>query len=168
MLNGSTTLIQMKDLGEDNIVHFRNATKIDAAPNINQLLKAGDIVFRSRGQNNTAAIVTQEFCQAIVAAPLFRIRAKQNEVLPEYLLWFINQPQAQTFFATRAKGTRVKMISKQALEELEIALPHREIQRKIAEIYGLAREEQALMEALKGRKEKYIQGILMRAASESR
>jgi restriction endonuclease S subunit len=62
--------------------------------------------------------------KAVVAAPLLRIRiTSPDRILPEYLNWYISQRDAQVFFNSSAKGTLQKMISKQAIEELEISLP---------------------------------------------
>ena len=63
------------------------------------LVKRKDLIFRSRGQTTTAAIIDTEIGPAIVAAPLLRIRVTSKHVLPEYLYWFVNQPISAGVFA---------------------------------------------------------------------
>jgi hypothetical protein len=122
---GETAVIQMKDLLDDNTVDCRNLVKIDMeAVKDHHLAKKGDLIFRSRGLLKTSAILLDDPGKAVVAAPLLRIRiTSPDRILPEYLNWYISQRDAQVFFNSSAKGTLQKMISKQAIEELEISLP---------------------------------------------
>lgn len=90
-----------------------------------------------------------------------------NKVLPEFLLWWINQRSSQAYLATRSMGTMIKMISKQGLEDLEVRLPSLEQQAKIAEFFSLSMQEQRLLEELKHLKASYTQRILMRLVLES-
>ena len=167
--NGNVWVIQMKDLGRDNLVHLSESTRIDhSKPKHNQLARSGDIIFRSRGQTNTAALLNKDVKDTIVAAPLFRVRSNPQKVIPEFLLWWINQPRSQGHFASRSKGTMIKMVSKQDLEDLEINLPSLTQQAKIVEFFNLSMCEQQLLEEIKNRKATYNQEILMQMVSESR
>ena len=60
------------------------------------------------------------------------------------------------------------MISKRDLEDLEVDLPSREQQVRVARVFRLATKEQTLMSAIKRCRGLYIQGMLMRIVSESR
>ena len=167
--SGNVRIIQMKDLGEDNIVHLDQTARVEyARPKPSQQVQIGDIIFRSRGQTNTAAILNEEAADTIVAAPLFRVRPNSKKVMPEFLLWWINQPSAQHYFSSQSAGTIVKMVSKQALDNLEVRLPPMQRQHKIAEFFNLSLQEQRLLEEIKKRKALYTQGILMQMVSESR
>lgn len=166
---GSVRVVQMRDLGDDNFVHLNESLYIDyAKPKPNQLLKSGDVIFRSRGQTNTAALLQEDVQNTVLAAPLFRVRADAKKVLPEFLLWWINQPSSQSYLASRSEGTMVKMVSIQGLEDLEVSLPALAQQRKIVDVFELFKQEQRLLDEIKERKEKLIQGVLMQMASESR
>jgi len=166
--DGDVRVIQMKDLGDDNFVHLGESICIDyVKPKPNQLTRRGDIIFRSRGQTYTAAIVNEDVENTIVAAPLFRVRPDIKKIVPEFLLWWINQPSSQSYFASRSKGTMVKMISKQSLEDLEVNRLSLEQQKKVVEFFGLSMREQKILEDIKNRKATYTQGILMQMASES-
>ena len=166
--SGNVRIIQMKDLGKDNIVHLDQAVRIDytrAKPS--QLARIGDIIFRSRGHTNTAALLQEEVGDAVVTAPLFRIRSNTIKVIPEFLLWWINQPSSQAYLRSRSIGTMVKMVSKQGLEDLEVSLPPLRKQHEIAEFFNLSLNELCLLEKIKNRKALFTQGILMQIASES-
>lgn len=165
---GDLKVIQMRDLAEDNTVSLDTAASVeDFSPKENQIAIANDIVFRSRGVTNTAAIIPVHPEKAVLAAPLMRIRVTSPDLRPDYLLWFINQPATQSFLATRSKGTMLKMIGKKALEELEIDVPDLETQTKIARIYRLSLERQKVQEKLNELRQLHMHGILAHKASES-
>ena len=104
--------------------------------------------------------------KAVVAAPLLRIRLTRPEtVLPEYLNWYISQRDAQIYLTSRAKGTVQRMISKQAIEDLEVPIPNLEQQKAIVEMASLVAKEQILLNALSEKRGQYISTILMRFAN---
>lgn len=166
MISGNVGIIQMKDLGKDNLVYLEHVMRINyEQPKPSQLVRKGDIVFRSRGQTNTAAILNEETKNTIVAAPLLRVRPDTKKVLPAFLLWWINQPIAQNYLRTQSKGTMIKMVSKQTLEDLEVSLPSLEQQHKVADFFSLSMQEQHLLEEIKNRKMLYTQKILLQIVS---
>jgi len=163
---GGVAVIQMKDLLDDNTVGCDDLVRIDLdAVKAHHLAQRGDLVFRSRGSLTTAAVLLEDPGKAVVAAPLLRIRVtKPDKVLPEYLNWYISQRDAQIFLTSRAKGTVQKMISKQAIEELEVTLPSLEKQKAIVELATLSAREQTLLHKLADKREQYISTILMQFA----
>jgi len=167
---GGVAVIQMKDLLDDNTVGCDDLVRINMETmKEHHLVQRGDLVFRSRGHVTTAAILLENPGKAVVAAPLLRIRVtKPDKVLPEYLSWYISQRDAQIFLTSRAKGTVQKMISKQAIEDLEVVLPSLEKQKDIVELATLSAREQTLLHALADKREQYIGAVLMQAAKGER
>ena len=159
--SGNIAVIQMKDLLEDNTVGCGALAKIDMETlKEHHLAQKGDLVFRSRGHVTTAAVLLDDPGKAVVTAPLLRIRiTKPDRVLPEYLNWYISQRDAQIFLTSRAKGTAQKMISKQAIEDLEVSLPSLENQKIIIELALLSAQEQTLLHRLSEKREQYISSM---------
>ena len=164
---GRVSVIQMKDLLDDNTVSCKDLMKIDmAGVKEHHLARKGDLVFRSRGQTATSAVLLEDPGSAVVAAPLLRIRVTKPEaILPEYLNWYISQRDAQIFLASRANGTVQKMISKQTIEELKVALPSLETQRNIVELAALSAREWFLLHRLADKRERYMSVVLMQCAT---
>ena len=166
--DGDLAVIQMRDLTDDNRLEPAALTRIELAEaKPRQFVRLGDIVFRSRGQTHTAALIDQDPGPAIIAAPLLRIRPREG-VLPAYLVWFINLPATQAKLASRAEGTALCMIRKQSLADLEVILPPLKCQQAIVELADLAAEEQRLMTRLAEKRKQYMEKILMQAASGTR
>lgn len=166
--DGGVAVIQMKDLRDDNTVDCGALAMIGMGDvKRHHLAQRGDLIFRTRGLLTTSAILLDDPGHAVVAAPLLRIRVtKPQVVLPEYLNWYIGQRDAQVFLTSRARGTVQKMIGKQAIEELEVALPTLEKQKTIVELASLVAREQDLLQSVAERREQYISTVLMQLAKE--
>lgn len=163
---GSVSVIQMKDLLDDNTVGCDDLVSIDLdTVKAHHLAQRGDLVFRSRGQVTTSALLLEDPGKAVVAAPLLRIRVtKPNKLLPEYLNWYISQRDAQIFLTSQARGSVQKMISKETIEDMEVALPSLETQKNIVELAVLSAREQSLLQKLADARKQYLNATLMRMA----
>ncbi|WP_277051880.1 restriction endonuclease subunit S [Zestomonas thermotolerans] len=166
---GDVAVIQMKDIDDANLLHPEGLVRVQMSDlKDRHLVQAGDLLFRSRGVTNSAALVGGGLGRAVLAAPMLLIRAQTDVVEPAYLQWFINRPSTQATLAAQAAGTSVKMIGKGALEQLKVVLPPLEKQRRIVEVAQLASREAALLEELRGRRKALLEGILLREAQEAR
>ena len=89
-------------------------------------------------------------------------------VVPAYLMWFINLPATQAALASLSEGTSVRMISKEALQDLNVVVPSLARQRQIVEVATLEHQEAALLADLAAQRKRLIDGVLMRYAKNSR
>lgn len=163
---GGVAVIQMKDLLEDNTVGCGELVRVDMdSVKEHHLVQKGDLIFRSRGQVTTTAIVIEDPGRAVVSAPLLRIRVSMlDRVLPDYLNWYISQSDAQIFLTSRAGGTAQKMIGKETIEEMEIPLPTLEKQKNIIELSSLMAKEKELLHTIAEKRGQYITAILTQVA----
>lgn len=160
-------VVQMKDLGSDDIVDCGHLQRVELAEvKPSHVLQAGDLVFRSRGMDMSPALMVDEPREAIIlAAPLYRVRVNsEQEVLPEYLNWYLHQDEAQTYLASRIKGTAQKMVSKNSLEGLPVELPDLPTQQAIVDMAALLQRELTLLDALSERRQALISTQLMQLA----
>ena len=75
-------------------------------PSTRYLVRAGDILFRARGDRPTATVLDSRYREPAVAVlPLFILRPDRSRVAPRYLAWAINRPVSQHHFARVAHGT---------------------------------------------------------------
>ena len=163
---GDVSIIQMRDLPDNNrFEDSRNLMTTDKSGiSGDYLVRRNDLIFRSRGKTATAVIVNTEINQTIVVAPLLRIRINDQNVLPQYLCWFINQPASQAFLHSRATGTAMVLIGKSVLEDLMIHIPELEIQKQIITLATLLDREEKLIGELAQKRKRMIGTILMQLA----
>ena len=137
--------IQLRDLTEDGLDITRIA-RVQVKERVDRyLVQAGHVLFRSRGERNTAAALDESFAEpAIAVSPLMVLRPNPSVFIPEYLAWAINQPEAQRHFDTAARGTSIRMVPKASLDALHIDVPDLETQRRIVAVDALATRERAL------------------------
>lgn len=143
---GGVLAIQLGDISPDGRVNPEQLTRVRLGDLPDKyFVRAGDVVFRSRGERNTAFALDARFREpALAVLPLFVLRPKVDIVLPEYLAWAINQPSAQRYFSSFARGTNLRMVSRASLDTLDIDVPDLETQRSIVALDALAEREHAL------------------------
>ncbi|WP_186394163.1 restriction endonuclease subunit S [Stappia sp. TSB10GB4] len=128
-------------------------------------VRGGEVVFRSRGEPNAAVAIRDTLPEPIVViVPLVIIRPDREKLLPEYLAWAINQPDAQRRLGAEAQGTSLRMIPMTVLENLDIPVPELRTQNLIVELAALARQEGRLLHQLATRREHLVTSILGEAA----
>ena len=143
--NGILTL-QLRDIASDGTIDLDRLlrSELNGLPD-RYLVGAGDVIFRSRGEYNTATALDDRFRAPVVAVlPLIIIRPNVNVVIPEYVAWTINQLGAQRYFDTFARGTSMRMIPKSCIDELQINLPALTTQRRIVAVDALAEREKQI------------------------
>ena len=142
--------------------------QIDFSGDIARLqLEPGDLLFRARGTTTQAIFVESVQQPCIFAAPLVRIRvSKPQELDTHYLHWVLNTPQVQRDINAEARGSMIRMVSIQSLRGLQIPVPPIGVQRDIAEVARLLREERALSDALIEKNKMYAEQVLWAKAQE--
>lgn len=150
---GGALAIQLRDIGPDAEVGVEGLSRFELGDLAERhLVSAGDVVFRSRGAPNVAAVIGPLSEPVAAVLPLIILRPRASIVLPNYLAWAINQPEAQRHFDAAAQGTGIRMISKASLADVDLPLPDLETQRRIVEVSRLARHEASLLHRLADRR----------------
>lgn len=121
------------------------------------LLKEGDVLFAAKGTKNFATVFENHNEPSVASTSFFVIRLTDNKILPQYLAWFLNNYTTQTLLKGQAIGTSIPSISKQVLENLEIAVPSIETQKVILQITKLRNKEKYLKQEIETLREKQIQ-----------
>lgn len=163
---GDVGVVQMKDIDGDDIQCLDDVTRVSLPDGkAHHLIQEGDLIFRSRGRSNSVALVGANIGKAVLAAPMLLIRS--GDVLPAYLMWFINLPSTQATLAALSEGTSVRMISKEAIQDLDVVVPSIHRQKLIVEIAALEQQEEALLAAIAAQRKRLINGVLTRYAKNS-
>lgn len=163
---GGVLALQLRDVGTTGEMSASDFQRY----HLNKLsdryfVRGGEVVFRSRGEPNAAAAIPNPLPEPVVViVPLVIVRPDRSRILPEYLAWAINQPEAQRQLGAEAQGTSLRMIPKTVLENLQIALPDLPTQQSIVELDALARQEGQLLRRLAARRETLLSTILGEAA----
>lgn len=163
---GDVSVIQMKDIDDTNLLHAENAIRVVLPKGkTHHLLRAGDLLFRSRGRSNGAALVLDGIGPTVLSAPMLLIRP--HRALPTYLCWYINAPATQAQLGAQAEGTSVRMISAEALKALDVPLPSEDVQQRIVQAAALAAQEQFLLGQIASLRQRTTTHLLMKLAHKA-
>lgn len=159
---GGVPALQLRDVGTNGEVPGPNFQRYDLEKLPDRyFVRGGEVVFRSRGEPNSAAAIPASLPEpVVVTVPLVIVRPDRDRVLPEYVAWAINQPDSRRRLSAEAQGTSLRMIPMAVLENLEIAVPDLPTQKRIVELDALARQEGQLLRQLAARREELVSAIL--------
>lgn len=130
-------------------------------PEAPHLLRAGDVLFASRGRALQALVYTAD-APAIAAATFFVLRVRAG-LLPEYLAWYLNAAPAQAHFAACSRGTNMRVVPRSCLAALPVPVPAPEVQQRIARADRLAFEEGRLSAHLHRRRRLLVERALLQS-----
>ena len=127
------------------------------------LLRPGDVLFVAKGTKNIAAVYESHNPPSVASTSFFVLRLFNEDILPEYLAWFINHPNTQKILKGDAIGSSMVSISKAVLEKLEISIPDMQTQQSILKIMKLRNIEKKLKQQIEILREKQIQQQIINA-----
>lgn len=127
------------------------------------ILKIGDVLFAAKGTKNFAAVFEDYNPPSVASTSFFVIRILNEAVLPQYLAWYLNNPDTQQFLKNLARGTSIASISKAVLDDLEIFIPDLKTQELILKITQLRNTEKGLKQEIEILREKHIHQLIINA-----
>jgi hypothetical protein len=166
---GGVAAVQMKDIGFGVLSTAHGMARLDETqvPQRYQMV-TGDLVFRSRGMDNSFSLVGSELGRATTIAPMMFLRIlDQNRTLPEYLHWWLNRPATRRLIDERAQGGTIRMIPAGALEDLPIDLPSPQRQRAIVSLAQLSQTESELVNKIEQKRQVWLDARLAALAKDS-
>lgn len=166
---GGVLAIQLRDISADGLVDPERLMRVQLKGLADRyFVRAGDVVFRSRGERNTATVLDQRLQEpALAVLPLMVLRPNRNVVSPDYLAWAINQSPAQRYFDITARGTNIRMIPRSSLDHLELDIPDLETQQKIVMLDKLAERERELTQFAAETRRKTVGLLLVERAHKT-
>lgn len=147
---GEVAVVQMKNVDVETGVNWPAVARTNLTGKREpDWLKAGDVIFSARGQRNVAVCVEQPPIKAVCSPHFFLIRVKDGRaVLPEFIAWQMNLPNAQQYFAQSATGSYIKSIRRAVLESLTLLVPTVERQQLLVRLAKAAQREKQILERL--------------------
>lgn len=140
--DGDIAVIQMKDLDAETLkLDSKLDNILSDGVNPKYLLKAGDVLFLSKGARNAAIVYHGQFQKAIASSSFFIIRVNETVIVPSYLAWYLNSIKAEKHFVEQRVGTYTHNVNRQTLESLELEVPEIKKQKVIAKLNLLSLRE---------------------------
>lgn len=168
--NGSHFLLQARDVDADCLT-YRADSLIRFRPDLSRkdwLLKTDDVLFMARGVRNYSVQISDTPDSTLAAACFFIVRVSSDQVLPNYLCWYLNQAPVGNYLGRHSgRGVHMPVVRRSVLESIDIPIPPLEVQSKISELDLLLRKELELFDKLAENRKKLITAACLIAARKS-
>jgi hypothetical protein len=161
LADGDALAVQMKDVDPDHGVNWSGATRTSLAGRKQpEWLKAGDVLFVSKGARFYAVCIDEPPTPAVCSPHFFHLQvAPQVPLLPAFLAWQINQPPFQRQLQQTAEGSSQLSIRRPVLESLTLCVPSLADQHRIVALADLARQERHVLHKLIHNRELLLQAL---------
>ena len=126
----------------------------------------GDIVMKSTSPYNAFLIATDE--SLVLSSMVFRLRLNQEEVLPKFLLIWLENARSVSAFQKLEKGGVIKRVSARDLADLEIEIPEIKEQERLIELYSLQKGKIGKISELLEKEQTILEHIMNANRKEAR
>ena len=120
-VRGSHYLIQAKNVDGDHLTHDTEGL-LRFTPSLSRsdlLLKNSDLLFMARGARNYTIQLKGLPEPVLAAGCFFIVRVSNQEILPEFLCWYLNQaPVEHYLFLHSGRSVHMPVVRRAVLENL--------------------------------------------------
>ncbi len=164
--NGSHFLLQARDVDADRLTYQADSL-IRFSPDLSRkdwLLKTDDVLFMARGVRNYSVLINNIPEQALAAACFFIVQVSSDQILSNYLCWYLNQAPVDNYLGRHSgRGVHMPVVRRSVLESIDIPIPPLKVQSKIAGLNVLLRKELELFDTLAEKRKKLITAACLQA-----
>lgn len=124
------------------------------------LLKPNDVILAGKGQRIFAWAYQESFGITVASSIFYMISTNPNEVLGEYLAYYLNSDKIQAKLQQIGAGSQITSIPKRELEQVEIIIPPIEQQQKIVALAKLLEKNIELSKEIIEKKKTLKRGLI--------
>lgn len=152
---------QLGFIEKNGLDDYMSTEKIDDK----YLARTGDIVIRL-STPFTAAVIDQDSQGAIITSLFAILRLTTHEVLPDYVVMYLNSEVMKKQYSKDASGSALQMIKTSAIKDYSIKIPTINKQKQFIEINKLLIRESILLAELIESKKRYNKIIINKLMEE--
>jgi restriction endonuclease S subunit len=159
---GDACLIQLSDVSEGGEYYPTDLLRVKSESIPKKYhIDLDDLLLPSRGDYSFAVIVKSKPKTLIAGGYFYILKVNKQELNPTYLCWFLNSRRFQGRLSVHKRGTSMPSLERSGVKNIQIPVPSLAVQKMIAEVYRLSREEVRLMTRLQELKTTYVQERLL-------
>lgn len=156
---GDILCLQVKDLMMPS--PETTAARIEFTPKLSDyIIKKGDLLFAGKGTTYLCKVFDLDI-KAVPSTTLYSIRLHSNDIMPEYLCWYLNHPNVVAVIKSAQAGSVTPLIHKPTLENLNITIPDIEMQKRIVDLSNLQKREEQLLKKIAEKRVQITNQILI-------
>lgn len=160
--DGNASVIQLSNVNERNFSINDNFSRVLVdSVNTDHFLQPNDIILTAKGNNFFACLFTIKSRNILASSAFLVLRIKADNILPEYLAWYLNQKPAQDYMSLSQKGTHLPHLSKSALQDMPLKIPELNMQKKISAVGNLYLKEIEICKSIMDKRKIFIEQLLL-------
>ncbi|OYQ75125.1 restriction endonuclease subunit S [Wohlfahrtiimonas sp. G9077] len=155
-------VIQLRNCSIEHGIEYTQCTFVNVPSKMSHHLQDQDILFAARSSQNYAVLFEKDQAQKhdyIASLNFFIIRITDESILPDFLVWQLNQVICQQYFEKNSEGTAAKNIRRPIIEALPIAIPDITTQQTIVELARAQSKQHLLFSKLMHNNERMMTAI---------
>lgn len=152
--------VQMKDISVESGICWDSVieTELSGKKRPDWLLN-DDVLFAARGSRNYAVLIDQVTGKVVSSPHFYILRVNEKTLLPEFLVWQLNQKLLQNYFDRSAEGSVTKSVRRSILESAAITIPPLDKQKQILGLYKTLLKEKKLCAELSRNADKLMNSV---------
>ena len=148
--NGGMRVIQARDISAKAVFQDTDSlTRVDVGPvALSAFMRRGDVLMATRGATvggYKVAIYDAESGLSVFASSSLFILRSITEVLPEYLVVYLNSDHAQRDLQDKSTGATVRSIPRGELGKIRIPVPSMDVQKNIVALQENIKQQNKLL-----------------------
>lgn len=145
---GGWRVLQLRDFSDDGEIDWVHVATTDTAENelTAYSVCAGDVLFAARSPRLGAVLLGADVQERRTAASshFYQIRCDPEQLVPEYLAWYLNHPRTRAQLQGDNRGTHLPFTPAEVIRRLAIPALPLDRQRHIGALDQLAIRERRL------------------------
>jgi restriction endonuclease S subunit len=147
--NGNIKIVQAGNIKNNLYINAGDVISMTGSKiETKAIIQANDVIVSSRG-NLKAALAGDDLAGAVSSASTFILRPKNKDILPEYVVSFLNSNDGQGLLKRASSSALITSLSIGDLQEIQIPVPDLDKQRLFSEMYKNKIRQQELLERKK-------------------
>lgn len=142
--NGNVYVIQPKDIRADGNVAFSDGKPLRTNISSPRTLNQKDVLVVNRSRFAAAVFGFPAEESWIVPSSIMVLSIREESVLPEYIVLYLNSPEGQRIFQHHFEYSTIPFISTNNMASMEIPIPPLDRQRALVKYRETAREYKLL------------------------
>lgn len=128
-------MIQARNINKDGTVDYDKLVRTRLEKMRSKgTVQDGDVLLSNRGTFRSA-VYRGEDMNVIAASSLYILRIQQKNVLPDFIMIFLNSPLGQKVLGTLNRGSTIQTIPRQSLLTLDVPILSIEKQQQAVSIF---------------------------------
>jgi len=154
--NGNILLIQPRDVANGILIHSPARILVADSRLLNKhLLEEGDLLISNKGLKFTTFLFNAELMKSVASGSFFVIKLDRTKCFPEFLQWYLEQPQIVAYLSENLIKTTIPSLSIGVLNKLSLLVPEPFVQKKILDFLQLVKVEENILKKVVEKTEKH-------------